>query len=485
MEIREVELERGVVTPSNRQGRNVYGQPTTRIPNQPLPPVALPDQIWERIFSLVDSEPAPEPSIDTQKELPKRRRGAARKRSRRRRLRRTLDAAGFVFWLLVLARITTGSLDRDIIHRLAPSAAWVTDAPWIVLLFLFAALLLMVRLTTLSISLAYVAAFPAVVLFWKVPRLLAKHRKTVPLIALISFALSVLGRAKHFVLAFACATLAALLVLIGSNVWTVGIGMVIMLMTLLWSLAKSVVDFLKPAPFLRAQEQSIRWLLRTRFIRQFTSPLKPNQLQLKQWKLEDAKKYRDSAGYNLLVDQGLRWWQKLIVESKNGPGVTLSSALLFVIMVAEVVAAFAFINYGAFKLRPDQFGFTVHPDGYTLTYYAVVAAYFGEISGLVPTGPLAIAVKLANGIVGSLGVLTIIGSLILAYRAARADASATQAIASLEQERQDLRDLARDNFALDYQDIEQRLDRASWEMLGAFHWLAGKNTSSNAGGRPL
>ncbi len=39
-----------------------------------------------------------------------------------------------------------------------------------------------------------------------------------------------------------------------------------MLCILLWSLTTTVVDLLRTAPFLRAQEQAIAWLLRTQVV---------------------------------------------------------------------------------------------------------------------------------------------------------------------------------------------------------------------------
>jgi len=456
--------------------RRVYSRSRLpkRGPTRPTPPAALPDQIWPRIEQLVATEPEKEEAQAEETKPSKRRRGAARKRSRRRRLRRTLDTLGVVVWAFVAFKLTTGDLDREIMHVLLPQAMWVVDAPWLVLLFFVAAVLLMAKAHTAALVVLYVAAFPLVVVFWKIPRRFTKHRSSISLVAVASSLLNVIGRAKPFVLSFAGGALAGIFIFVGTTEWLIGAGAAMMLCILLWSLTTSVVDLLRTAPFLRAQEQAIAWLLRTQVVRSFTTPDIPNQLELANWGLEDAKKYRNAAGFNLLADQAIRWWEKLLTDSRRGPWVTLSSIVLLVVMVAQVVAAFTLITYAVYRIAPWQFDASPAPDGFTFTYYAFVGLYFGEIGALTPEGPLAVATKIINGVVGSIGVLTIISSLIVAYRNSSTDAGLADAVDALAKERASIESDAEEGFLLTYGEIEERLVTTRWDMTGAFHWMAGK-----------
>lgn len=376
--------------------------------------------------------------------------------------------------MFVVFKLTTGDLDRDIVGRWSPNALWVVDAPWLVLLFFVAAVLLMAKARTAALIVLYVAAFPAVILFWKIPRRFTRYRNSISFVAVASAALNIIGRAKPFVLSFAGGALAGIFIFVGTNEWLIGAGAAMMLCILLWSLATTAVDLLRTAPFLRAQEQAIAWLLRTQIVRSFTTPDIPNQLELANWKIEDAKKYRDAAGFNLLADQAIRWWEKLIKDSRRGPWVTLSSIVLFSVITAQVIAAFTLINYAIFRIAPGQFHADSMPDGFTFTYYASVALYFGEIGVLAPEGPLAIAAKMANGFVGSLGLGTIIFSLVMAYRNSSTDAGLADAMDALKKERESIENDAKENFLLSYGEIEEHLVTTRWEMANAFHWMAGK-----------
>jgi hypothetical protein len=385
-----------------------------------------------------------------------------------------LDTVGVVVWAFVVLKLTTGDLDREMIKRWIPSAAWIVDAPWLVLLFFIAAVLLMAKARTAALVVLYVAAFPAVLVFWKIPRRFAKYRNLISFVAVASAALNIIGRARPIVLAFAGGAVAGIFIFVGTNEWLIGSGAAIMFCILLWSLATMVVDLLRTAPFLRAQEQAIAWIVRTRVVRSFTTPHIPNQLELANWKIEDAKKYRDAAGYNLLADQAIRWWEKLITDSRRGPWVTLSSIVLFTVMVAQVVAAFTLINYAVFRVAPWQFNADPTPDGFTFTYYASVGLYFGEIGALTPDGPLAIAAKMANGFVGTLGLGTIILSLVMAYRNSNTDAGLADAVNALGKEREGIENDAKENFLLTYGEIEEHLVTTRWDLNGVFLWMAGK-----------
>lgn len=467
---------------TSREQRRVYPHLPKRGPAAPTPPAALPERIWPRINQLVGAEPLAE-ETEPEKEKPtKRPRGVARRRARRRRLRRTLDFGGVVVWAFVIFKLATGDLDRTIIASFAPGALWVVDAPWLLFLFAIAVVLLMAKARTAALVVLYVAAFPLVIIGWKIPKRLMKHRSSISLVAVASSILNVVGRAKPFLLALAGGALAGLLIFAGTNEWIVGIGAVIMFAVLMWSLSTSVIDLLRTAPFLRAQERAIGWLLQTKFVRNFTTPVIPNQLQLSNWKIEDAKKYRDAAGYNLLADQAIRWWEKLLADSRRGPWVTVSSIVLFLVMVSQVVVAFALISYAAYELAPEQFAASSSPDGFTFTYYSFVGLYFGEIGALAPEGPLATAVKIANGAVGSIGLLTIVFSLVIAYRNSSTDSGLAKAVDSLAEERENIRNDAEDNFLLSYAELEEQLITTRWDLSGAFYWMAGKAMPLRNGG---
>lgn len=462
------------IVSTHRERPRVYSQLPKRGPAKPEPPLALPERIWPRIEALTAAEPnKEEPNADAE-EPSKRKRGVARKRARRRRRMRLLDTLGVLVWVFVIFKLTTGDLDREVMSSRVPSALWVIDAPWLLLLFFVAAVLLMAKAHTAALVVLYVAGFPLVVLFWKVPRRFTKYRNSISLVAVASSVLNVVGRAKPFVLSFAGGALAGVFIFVGTNKWLIGAGASMMLCILLWSLTTSVADLLRTAPFLRAQERAIAWILRTQAVRRFTTPDIPNQLELANWKLEDAKKYRDAAGFNLLADQAIRWWEKLLTDSRRGPWVTLSSIVLFVVMITQVVAAFTLINYAVFRIAPGQFSANPTPDGFTFTYYSFVGSYFSEIGALTPHGPLAIAAKIANGFVGSIGVLTIVVSLIVAYRNSSTDAGLAEAVKTLANERASIEKDAEGNFLLSYGEIEEHLVTTRWDMAGAFHWMAGK-----------
>lgn len=454
------------------RNQKIYERSTQERPGKPRPPFARPEDIWERIEDLLGDEPAksqapPEPD--------KRPRRSDRRRKRRlRRRMRLLDIAGYLAWTLVITKLFIGDVDRVLLGAVAPNLVWVLDTRFLLVLFLFALLLILFKARTLGIALAYVAGFPLVVLFWKLPRLLIKSRSPLLALGLAALAVSVVGRYRLFVIAHAAATLSGLLIVFSDTGWLIGFGMAALFATLVWWLAVTAIDLIRTPRFVRVQEKAIKKLLGWKVIENLVTPISPDQVSLKTWTTEDAKKYRDSAGNALLARQLLNFWAYSLDEYRKGPSLLLLNAAAGVGILLQVIIVFTFLNYGAFLIDPIGFNYTLAPNGWTFAYYSTTAAYFGEISALTPTGPVPILVKLLNGAVGVIGVGTIITTVILNFRSIRADRASVSVVQLLRDRASTLESQSAEQFQMSMAELEKRLITASWGMLSVLGWLTNK-----------
>jgi hypothetical protein len=145
-----------------------------------------------------------------------------------------------------------------------------------------------------------------------------------------------------------------------------------------------VIDLLHSGAFIRAQEQALGWIFGFHLVETVITPEQPDQLELKKWSVEDAKKFRDTAGNALLARPALLFWAGAVDQYRRGPAIVVLNCLLISSLLLQVVVAFAFLNYGVYALDAGQFQFTVAPDALTFVYYTAVRMYFGEISALTP-----------------------------------------------------------------------------------------------------
>ena len=423
----------------------------------------------------MDSEEKEDPAKADKTEQPKlRKRGAARRRQRRLRWRRFLDAVGIFVWIGIVIKLFIGDLDRDVLMTFAPNAVWLLDLRWFAVIGLAALFLILFKLRTIGVSIAYVIGFPLVVLFWKIPKALFNRRSPILVAGLAGFVTSIASRAKLIVVALAAGCLSGLLIGIGGTPWLISIGAVGMLTTLIWTVVITAIDLLQTTSFLRAQERFIKWLIQLKVIEQFTTPIYPDQLTLKKWTVDDAKKFRDTVGLGLLARRVLHFWAYSIDRYRKGPSVVVLNAIVVVSLFVQVVVAFTFINWAVFLIDPTQFSYTGHPNLWAFAYYSATAVYFGEIDIVSPVGDVAIVAKLLNDVIGGVGVLTVVLSIFMGYRGTRLDSSSVDAIQLLNGKAYDIEKIAIERAWMSLDELEERLLSASWELFGVMNWILAK-----------
>ena len=462
--------------PKKKPPRNkkIYGRSTQSWTYRPTPPIAPAEEVWKLIDGLI--EPAAE-APKAADEPPKRRRGEARRKKRLRQRVLGLDVVATVAWVAVIVKLFIGDLDRVLLASVAPQVVWILDLRWFLVLALAALLLLLFRNRTLGLGLAYVLGYPLVLLFWKLPKLLIRRRSPLLVVVIAGFATSLAARARLFVYALALACLSALIIVLSNTDWLVGAAMVSVLITLVWWLIVTSIDLLRSTSFISAQEKVIETILDWNLIERFMSPQRPDRISLNDWGADDAKAYRDSAGNAVLANRILRFWAYSLDQYRKGPSVVILNALVVIGLVVQVVVVFTFLNYGVYVINTAEFSYSVAPNWWTFAYYSAAGSFFGEVNALAPVGSIAIIVKLLNGLVGTVGVVTVIGSIFIGYRNFRSDATSFGTFQLLEGKAEELEELTGAQFQLTIEELEGRLIDAGWGLLFIAEWLASKTPS--------
>lgn len=464
------------------RNKKIYARSTQSGAFRPTPPSAPAEDVWRRIDTLLADNPAPREEAAPTK---LRKRGEARRKKRLKRKLLILDALGSTTWIAIIAKFFVGDLDRLALSSFAPQAIWILDLRWFLVLVLAALLLLLFKSRTLGLGVAYVVAYPLVLLFWQLPKFLIRRRSPLVAIGLTGVVTSLAARAKLFIYALAIACLSGVMIVLSHTPWLVAIGMGAMFTVLIWWLAVTAIDSLRTTSFIRAQETVIKKLLDFHLIERFTTPKHPNRLSLKEWTVEDARTYRDSAGNTLLATRVLKFWAHSLDEYRKGPSVVILNALVVAGLLLQLIVVFSFLNYGAYSIDPAQFKFTIAPESWTFAYYAAAGAYFGEISALAPAAGLAIALKLLNGFIGAVVVLTIVASLFLGHRSLRSDATAISAIQLLRSKADELETMSDEQYQMDTQKLEEKLLATSWGLIGIAAWLSAKASFEWKSGREI
>lgn len=454
------------------RNRKVYNRSATSGPPKPQVPLAPSDDVWQLIDDLIAANPDQPPAqLDPSKEQKKRPRGLARRRRRRIRWRRTVDVIGTVFWSFAVTKLFIGDLDRVLVNAFLPSLLWVLDLRWLLVLVLLALLLLLFKSRRLGFSLAYVLAFPLVLVLWKLPKYLIRKRSSLLVIALVGMAMNLGSRLRLFLIALAIACLSGFMISLGEPVFVMT-GVASMGLTLLWWLTASVADLLRSTAFIRSQASLVKSLLESRLIERLPSPQLPDRIAIQSWTIDDAKQFRDNAGYGVLVTRLLQFWAACVEQYRQGPSAVLLNILAAMGLSLQVILAFTFIHYGIYLLDPTQFMTgSANPDLLTFAYYSATATFFGEIGILTPLTGLAIAAKITNGLVGVIVLGTVVFSIVMTYRGTKGDADTAKTVQALTSKADQLSSEAIERHQMNLAELEDRLFTTSWAFIGVARWL--------------
>ncbi len=444
----------------------------------PTPPDAPRDAIWARVEALISSEQAESKSAEATQEAPKsRKRGAARRRSRRRRLVRVLDIVAVAFWSFSIIKLFIADIDRFIVSAIAPGASWLLDFRLVLVMLLVAALMLLLKARTLAAAIAYVSAYPLILLGWKLPKLIFKNPETFKrrgmwmAVALANSVAVAVTRGKRIVLAVVIYVACAVVILFSD--WAPGlyISIAVLLATVIWAFIARTIDMFRSSAFIRAQQGAIGWLLKQKFLADFLTPKTPNKISIKDWSIDDAKGYRDTAGNALLIHHLLSFWAFGIDKYRRGPALTIINIGAVLGLGVQLVAAFSLANAGLYAAAPGHFETSGSPGALDWIYYTSAGIALGEIESIKAAGNVALLVKLLSAGFCGVGLMTIFVTFVVVYRTQRSDGVAQSAVEMLREKTEHIEELSLEQYKTDIPSLEEHLVRTAWGLQMITRWL--------------
>lgn len=466
-----------------RRNRKVYER-STEPPGpkrRPIPDAPV-DEVWARVQVLLAEEaeptgPKPEVAKTANAETEKSKR--SEHSSPRGRLQRkiwVLDIVAVAAWSFVFTKLFVADVDRYLLGAVAPELLWLLDYRVVLALLLLSMVLLLFKARHVAGAIAYISAYPIVVLFWKVPLFVVKRwrvarRASSFAVALLNSALAWTARAKWIMLAISIYTVSALVIALLDSPVAIYTAAAAMLATLGWSLAVSVIDMFRSSRLIDLQRRSITWILDKDVLDRLLVPKHPDRVAIRDWTLADAKAYRDSAGYAVLAHRLLELWAYAIDEYRRGPALVLQNVAAIVFMLIQIVVVFSFINGGIYVASSEQYDASVQPGWWTWLYYSASALTFGEIDAIAPTGVIATIAKLMNGWIGGIGVLTIVVTFVISIRRKRTEYAVDRSVKMLAGKAKSIEEMSRLEYKMGIDELAGYLTQVAWGLNLLSEWL--------------
>jgi hypothetical protein len=106
-----------------------------------------------------------------------------------------LDLVAFLFWLYAIIKVFVFDIDVYFVSLASSKFVWLLNYKLLILLGLILVAMLATRSFVLGFAVAYVALYPLVILFWKLPRFIWKQQSWL-------FAFAILNAAIGFIRSF-------------------------------------------------------------------------------------------------------------------------------------------------------------------------------------------------------------------------------------------------------------------------------------------
>jgi hypothetical protein len=297
----------------------------------------------------------------------------------------SLDLVAILFWLYAIVKLFVFDVDVYIVSLANSDLVWLLNYKFLFLIGSVVVAMLATGSLVLALAVAYVAFFPFVILFWKIPRFVWKQKSWLLAFAILNTIIGFFRSFRRDFISSALFLASAILILNWSNQYVLYASSLIVfaLMVLAYSLAftrafkpsaifqtyTKIFPLIKNGSFLKVDE-SVRNLP--------VELMTTKELELRTTSLQNLVLYNRAC---LLISKKLRDYQQ------SGANVA-SYVLSLVILLLFSVMSFALINYALYRIDSSLYQFTYSKESFFAFIYYSAGSMFYAANGLVPAGLL-------------------------------------------------------------------------------------------------
>jgi hypothetical protein len=290
--------------------------------------------------------------------------------------------------------------------------------------------MLVTRSLALAFAVAYVAFFPFVILFWKLPRFVWKQKSWLFAFAILNAAIGLFRSFRRDFISGTLFLISAVLILSSGNQYVLCGSSLIIFALVVFAYALAFIRAFKPSAIFQTYTKVFPLIKKGPFLKVDESVrnlpvelMTTKELELRNTGLQNVVLYNRSC---LLISKKLRDYQW------SGANVA-SYVLSLVTLLLFAVMSFALINYALYKISPNLYQFTYSKESFFAFVYYSAGSMFYAANGLVPVEPLSQFVQLVQFFCALL-VLVILITVIFSLRNERYSTQLEEVIVSMESE---------------------------------------------------
>lgn len=388
------------------------------------------------------------------------------------RKRRYIDLIATLLWLYAFTKAFVGDFDRELVESVFPDAQWVVDLRFFLFLALLALAVLLVRPRSLMQVVIYIAVFPLVVLFWKLPKAVLKTKSWVAFFGVANAVAATVSSLKYTVLAAAAVLFAILLVTVSETDWVLEFAAVLIGGALAVSFGRTIRFSLAPSRFLRVQEKGIQRITNSNNFKQLmevNEELRSDEIQ--QFDEEQQTQFVNNVGASVIAHRTLYLWAYQLDRYRRSPIPFAFNALAFFGLLVQTIVGLTLINYAIYKADPGAFSYATDPSVWVFARYSFASLYGNEIAAVQAQSDLTNLVALLGLLAGFLLVAGLLLAVVVNRRSETQDAAARETIVRIKAQGDRIADLHRREFNISIEEAAQRLLELKYALMGVVEFL--------------
>jgi hypothetical protein len=379
-----------------------------------------------------------------------------------------LDLVASLFWLYAIVKVFVFDVDVYLVSLVSPEFVWLLNYKILILLALILVAMLVTKSLVLGLAVVYVALYPLVILFWKLPRYVWKQQSWLFAFAILNAAIGFIRSFKRDFISGTLFLISTVLILSSGDQYVLCGSSLIVFALVVFAYVLAFVRAFKPSAVFQTYAKVFPILKKGDFLKIDESVrylpvevMTTKELELRTTGLQNVVLYNRAC---LLISKKLRDYQR------SGANVA-SYILSLVILLLFAVLSFALINYALHKINPALYQFTYSKESFFAFVYYSSGSMFYAANGLVPVEPLSQFVQLIQFLCALL-LLVILVTVIFSLRNERYSTQLEEVIVSMEAEGRAAEARLLSEFNLDSIDSAiDALQKAKAGMIGLIIYL--------------
>jgi hypothetical protein len=378
-----------------------------------------------------------------------------------------LDAVASFLWLLALMKLVVIDLDRVLLGDAAEYRFFFFVGLTVVFV------LVLRRPGPIAAGIAYVAAFPAIIACWKVPKFFIRTRSAVAFLAAVNVLSSVVANFKRSAIAGAGAIFSALVIVASHSAGLLGVAGAVMALLAAQAVYRTIKYSVQPSRFLRMQQTAIRKAVASKTLRELTSPTEElRRADLERFNETQQNDFIQKLANGVIAHRILFFWAYQLERYRRSPASVFFNSLAYAWLIVCVVVSLAFINLALYHADHTAYDYKESPGFLVLVRYVISGLYGGEIDALHPASNAANALSITAFVIGVVVLGSLLLSSALSFRAAKNESEIRETIAEIKAEGQELNKVLKNEYDVSVAEAVDRLKQLRFGLIGIITFLS-------------